>query len=115
MLCISKFDTGYKCYVKYGALGRSRTDNHLFTKQAHNHCATKAKRPPLVSSGHYSQHILSGDIHMVKPYWEGNHGVEPGSYLGIEPNLSSVLLSLDLHQLSERPRMGKMFKELSLL
>lgn len=52
---------------------------------------------------------------MVKPYGEGNHGVEPGSYLGIEPNLSSVLLSLDLHQLSERPRMGKMFKELSLL
>jgi hypothetical protein len=35
-----------------------------------------------------------------------------GLHLGIEPNLPSALLSLDLHQLSERPRMGKMFKEL---
>ena len=42
MLDISKFNTVYKCFVKDGATGRSRTDNPLFTKQAHCHCATVA-------------------------------------------------------------------------
>lgn len=27
----------------FGATGRSRTDNHLFTKQEHCHCATVAR------------------------------------------------------------------------
>ena len=42
MLDISKFNTVYKRSVKDGATGRSRTDNPLFTKQAHCHCATVA-------------------------------------------------------------------------
>ncbi len=57
-----------------------------------------------------------GDILMVKPYWEGNHGVEPGSYFGIEPNLSNLLFSSDcLYRLPDRHLVAKMFKELSLL
>ncbi len=50
---------------------------------------------------------------MVKPYWEGNHGVEPGSYFGIEPNLSNLLLSSDcLYRLPDRHLVAKMCKEL---